>query len=72
MGPGRFSLDQATGHLFNRRWMAIVGLMSTIAGAAYMITTRRPPEPAPDEVNAAESPKGDEDATEPLTEQTEA
>jgi putative oxidoreductase len=72
MGPGRFSLDQATGHLFNRRWMAIVGLMSTIAGAAYMISTRRPPEPAPDEVNAAESPKGDEDATEPLTEQTEA
>ena len=50
MGPGRFSLDQATGHLFNRRWMAIVGLMSTIAGAAYMITTRRPPDPAPDEV----------------------
>ncbi len=71
-GPGRFSLDQATGNLCNRRWMAVVGLMSTIAGAAYMITTRRPPEPVPDEVTAAESPTGDEGATEPLTEQTEA
>ena len=58
MGPGRFSLDQATGHVFNRRWMAFAGLLSTIAGAAYMITTRRPPEPVPDEVDAAESPTG--------------
>jgi putative oxidoreductase len=81
MGPGRFSLDEATGHLLNRRWMAIAGLISTIAGAAYLITTRRPPEPVPDEVTAAESPTGDEGATEPptgdggaaepLTEQTE-
>ena len=82
MGPGRFSLDEATGHLFNRRWMAIAGLISTIAGAAYLITTRRPPEPVPDEVTAAESPAGDvgatesptgdAGATEALTEQTEA
>jgi len=82
IGPGRFSLDQATGHVFNRRWMAFAGLMSSIAGAAYMITTRRPPEPVPDEVTAAESPTGDEGATEPptgdggaaepLTEETEA
>jgi putative oxidoreductase len=81
MGPGRFSLDEATGHLLNRRWMAIAGLISAIAGAAYLITTRRPPEPVPDEVTAAESPTGDEGATEPptgdggaaepLTEQTE-
>jgi putative oxidoreductase len=81
MGPGRFSIDEATGHLLNRRWMAIAGLISTIAGAAYLITTRRPPEPVPDEVTAAESPTGDEGATEPptgdggaaepLTEQTE-
>jgi putative oxidoreductase len=82
MGPGRFSLDEATGHLLNRRWMAIAGLISTIAGAAYLITTRRPPEPVPDEVTAAESPAGDvgatesptadAGATEALTEQTEA
>jgi putative oxidoreductase len=82
MGPGRFSLDQATGHVLNRRWMAIASLMSTLAGAAYMITTRRPPEPAPDAVDAAESPAGEVDAaesstgesdsTDPLTEQTEA
>ena len=49
MGPGKFSLDQATGNVLNRRWMAILGMLSTIAGAAYMITTRQPPEPAPDE-----------------------
>jgi len=82
MGPGKFSLDEATGHLLNRRWMAIVGLISTVAGAAYMITTRRPPEPVPDEVSAVESPAGEvgatesptggEGATEPLTEQTQA
>ena len=71
MGPGRYSLDQATGHVFNRRWMAFAGLISTIAGAAYMITNRRPPEPAPDEVSATESPTGDEDSADPLTEQTE-
>jgi putative oxidoreductase len=59
IGPGRFSLDRATGNVFNRRWMAFAGLMSTIAGAAYMITTRQPPEPVPDEVDAAESPTGD-------------
>jgi putative oxidoreductase len=72
MGPGRYSLDQATGHVFNRRWMAFAGWISAIAGAAYMITNRRPPEPVPDEVSAAESPTGDEDTADPLTEQTEA
>jgi putative oxidoreductase len=72
MGPGRYSLDQATGHVFNRRWMAFAGLISTIAGAAYMITNRRPPEPVADEVSAAESPTGDEDSADRLTEQTEA
>jgi putative oxidoreductase len=67
MGPGRFSFDQATGNVFNRRWMAFAGLMSTIAGAAYMITTRQPPEPVPDEVDAAESPAGEVAASEPPT-----
>ena len=43
MGPGKLSLDQATGNVLNRRWMAILGMLSTIAGAAYMITTRQPP-----------------------------
>src|SRR5215204_2636134 len=59
IGPGRFSLDRATGNVFNRRWMAFAGLMSAIAGAAYLITTRQPPEPVPDEVDAAESPTGE-------------
>jgi putative oxidoreductase len=59
MGPGRFSLDRATGNVFNRRWMTFLGLMSSIAGAAYLITTRQPPEPVPDEVDAAESPTGE-------------
>jgi putative oxidoreductase len=71
-GPGRFSADQATGHVFNRRWMAFAGLMSAIAGAAYMITTRRPPEPVPDEVDAAESPTGEVGASESGTDEVGA
>jgi putative oxidoreductase len=63
IGPGRFSLDRATGDVFNRRWMTFVSLMSAIAGAAYLITTRQPPEPVPDEVAAAESPTGEVDAS---------
>ncbi|HZA32473.1 MAG TPA: DoxX family protein [Propionibacteriaceae bacterium] len=59
IGPGRFSLDRATGNVFNRRWMTFAGLMSSIAGAAYLITTRQPPEAVPDEVDAAESPTGE-------------
>jgi putative oxidoreductase len=70
-GPGRFSLDQATGHVLNRRWMAFVGFVSTIASAAYLIATRQPPEPAPDEVGEAESPTGDAEASEPVPEQSE-
>jgi putative oxidoreductase len=55
-GPGRFSLDRALGDVLNRRWMAVAGLISTMAAAAYMISSRQPPEPVPDEVTPAESP----------------
>jgi putative oxidoreductase len=71
-GPGRFSLDRATGNALNRRWMTIIGFIASLAGAAYMITTRQPPEPAPDEVDAAESPTDEVGDEEPLTQETEA
>jgi putative oxidoreductase len=62
MGPGRFSLDHAMGHKLNRRWMAVVGLASTIGSAAYLITTRKKPEPAAEDAGAAESPADNPDA----------
>lgn len=70
-GPGRFSLDHATSHVLNRRWMTVVGFVSTIASAAYLIATRQPPEPVPAEVGEAESPTGDAEASEPVPEQSE-
>jgi hypothetical protein len=48
--------------------MAIAGLATTIGGAAYMVTARRPPEPVPDEVAAAESPAGEVPAEGPAEE----
>lgn len=54
-GPGRYSLDRATGGVLNRPWMAAVGLVTTVAAAAYMISARRPSEPAPEQVDEAES-----------------
>jgi putative oxidoreductase len=57
-GPGRFSLDRAIGGRLNRPWMAAVGLVSTIAAAAYMVSARRTPEPALEDVNEAEAPPG--------------
>jgi len=71
-GPGRLSFDHALRHVLNRRWMAIAGLATTIGGAAYMITTRRPPEPVPDEVAAAESPAGEVPAEAPPSDEVEA
>ena len=67
-GPGRLSFDHALRHVLNRRWMAIAGLATTIGGAAYLISTRRPPEPVPDEVTAAESPAGEVPAETPTDE----
>lgn len=61
-GPGRFSLDHALGHTLNRKWMAVVGLATTIGSAAYLIATRQVPEPAPEEASVAESPAENEDA----------
>ena len=54
-GPGRYSLDRATDGVLNRPWMAALGLASTVAAAAYIISARRPPKPVPDEVDQAES-----------------
>jgi putative oxidoreductase len=62
-GPGRFSVDHATGDVLNRRWMAVAGLSATIAAAAYMISSRQTPEPPPEDAAAAESPAGDTDST---------
>lgn len=47
------------GHVLNRRWMAVVGLAATVGSAAYMISSRQAPEPALDDVDAAESPAGE-------------
>jgi putative oxidoreductase len=64
-GPGRFSLDHAIGDVLNRRWMTVAGFTATIAGAAYLISSRRPRQPVPDDAAAAESPAGDTDNTSP-------
>lgn len=64
-GPGRFSLDHVLGDVVNRRWMAVAGFTAAIAAAAYMITSRRAPEPVLDDAAAAESPAGDTDNTSP-------
>ncbi len=71
-GPGRFSLDQATGHRLNRSWMAALGLGSALASAAYMISNRQPPEPVPDEVSAAESTADQSAAGDPLAQQRQS
>ena len=54
-GPGKFSLDRASGDVLNRPWMTALGLVSAIAAAAYLVSARRPPEPVPDQVDQAES-----------------
>jgi putative oxidoreductase len=63
-GPGRFSLDHALGHRLNRRWMAVVGLLSTVGSAAYLIATRIQPEPEQEPVSAAESSADNPDTAE--------
>jgi hypothetical protein len=45
--------------------MAIAGFTATIVAAAYLISSRRTPEPAPDDVAATESPAGDTGSTWP-------
>jgi len=57
-GPGKFSLDHASGHALNRPWMAIVGLASTLGAAVYMISQRKPRDPEP-EASLAESPNSE-------------
>ena len=39
-GPGRFSLDYATGEVLNRPWMRAVALVGALATAAYLVSTR--------------------------------
>jgi len=55
-GPGKFSLDRATGGALNKPWMAVVGLVTTVAAAAYMVSSRKTPEPTLEDVNEAEAP----------------
>ncbi len=45
-GPGRYSLDAATGHVLSRRWMTVVAYAAGIASAAYLIWTGPEPERA--------------------------
>ena len=71
-GPGKFSLDHALGHTLNRKWMAIVGLASTIGSAAYLISTRSQPEPEPEEVKATEAAADDSSAEESSPSASEA
>jgi putative oxidoreductase len=66
-GPGRYSLDHALGHKLNRRWMAVIGLASTVGSAVYLITTRTKPEPAEDEVQATEAAADDSGSAETAT-----
>jgi putative oxidoreductase len=53
-GPGRLSLDHATGDVFNRPWMKVVALAAIVPASVLVITQRRqalaaaseaPPEP---------------------------
>ncbi|WP_316959399.1 DoxX family protein [Streptomyces sp. TRM68367] len=39
-GPGRFSLDHALGHVFDRGWMVPTALAATAAGAALVVGAR--------------------------------
>jgi putative oxidoreductase len=39
-GPGRFSVDQLTGEAFNRPWMRALALVSALAAAAVLVSTR--------------------------------
>jgi putative oxidoreductase len=66
-GPGRYSLDHALGHTLNRRWMAVVGLASTIGSAAYLISTRTKPEPAQDDVQETEAASDTAEPGEPVS-----
>ncbi len=45
--------------------MAVAGLAATLTAAAYMISSRKPPEPAVEDAAAAESPAEDTDSTTP-------
>jgi putative oxidoreductase len=56
-GPGRYSLDQLTGHALDKPWMRGVALTSAVAAAYYMISQRAKvladraaatPDPAPE------------------------
>ena len=62
MGPGKYSLDHALGHRLNRKWMAFAALAATLGSAAYLISTRKQPEPAAEDASAAESPADNSDA----------
>jgi putative oxidoreductase len=56
-GPGRFSLDHASGQALNRQWMTILAFASTVSAAVYMISQRQPPVSAPEpETSLAEAP----------------
>jgi putative oxidoreductase len=71
-GPGKFSLDHVLGHQLNRRWMAVVGFAATVGSAAYLVSTRRKPEPDAEEIKAAEAGADDSATTESAQSETTA
>lgn len=60
VGPGRYSLDEVTGHALNKPWMTAVGLVSAVGAAAFMLRQRsrvlaaRPTEPTETAVEGAQ------------------
>ena len=54
-GPGKLSLDSATGNVFNKPWLTVLAFAATLGSAAYLIANRTQTEPDPEDAAAAES-----------------
>ena len=59
-GPGRLSLDHATGNVFNRPWMKVVALAAIVPASVFVISQRNKalasePDSSPDPVAEAEA-----------------
>lgn len=55
-GPGRFSLDHASGHRLNRGWMAPLALAVAAAAATAAVASRQQEQPAPEDTPDAREP----------------
>ena len=59
-GPGRLSLDHATGNVFNRPWMKVVALAAIVPASVFVISQRNKalasePDSSPDPVAEPEA-----------------